>query len=307
MVEPEQSIAGPTFDLQDFVAQERARVDTALQVLLPAAEHEPRSLHHAMRHSVFAGGKRIRPLLAIAAGRACHAEPEDVLGAACAIELIHTYSLIHDDLPAFDEEELRRGEPTCHVLFGDAIAILAGDALQALAFETMASAARDATNSHGWVVATQRVAAAAGSIGMCGGQTLDLEATGQSIDLSALRRLHAAKTGALLTASVVCGGLIAGASSAECEALERYGQSIGLAFQVVDDLLDVEGDIRELGKQPGSDAARGQPTFPALIGIDAARTEAIGLRDTSIEAVERFGPDGDALRGLARMIIDRTS
>lgn len=307
MPEAKPSTASTSFDLAEFVAQEQARIDAELQQLLPQADREPQSLHHAMRHSVLAGGKRIRPLLTIAAGLACGAQASDVLGAACAVEMIHTYSLIHDDLPAFDNGDLRRGQPTCHVLFGDAIAILAGDALQALAFETLLRDANRATDSRGWIAATERVAAAAGSLGMCGGQTLDLEATSGSISLPSLRRLHAAKTGALLTAAVVCGGLTAGANSAECAALERYGESIGLAFQIVDDLLDVEGNIDDLGKLPGSDAARGQPTFPALIGIDAARIEAERLRNMSIEAVAPFGTDAAALCGLARLIVDRTS
>ncbi len=307
MVEPEPTTAGADFDLREFVAQERVRVDDELEHLLPAANREPQSLHRAMRHSALGGGKRLRPLLTIAAGRACNVEPSEVLAAACAIELIHTYSLIHDDLPAFDNEELRRGQPTCHVVFGEAVAILAGDALQALAFETLLKAASDATNPHGWMAATRRVATAAGSIGMCGGQTLDIEATGEPIALPALRGLHAAKTGALLTAAVVCGGLVGAASDAECDALERYGDSIGLAFQVVDDLLDVEGDIDELGKRPGGDAARGQPTFPALIGVEAARAEATCLRETAIAALGRFGAEAAALRGLARLIVDRTS
>ena len=307
MIESESTIAGAEFDLIEFVAQERARVDAELSRLLPAADREPQSLHHAMRHSVLAGGKRLRPLLTIAAAGACQTTPSEVLAAACAIELVHTYSLIHDDLPAFDDEALRRGQPTCHVLFGEAVAILAGDALQALAFETLLLGASTASKPGGWMAATQRVAAAAGSIGMCGGQALDVEATCQPIELTALRRLHAAKTGALLTAAVVCGGLIAGASDAERDALERYGDSIGLAFQIVDDLLDVEGDIGELGKQPGGDAARGQPTFPALVGVEAARAEATQLRDAAIESTETFGDDAVALRGLARLIVDRTS
>lgn len=307
MVEAESTIASSGFDLAEFVALERARVDAELERLLPPADHEPQSLHHAMRHSVLAGGKRLRPLLTIAAAGACGATPSHILPAASAVELIHTYSLIHDDLPAFDDEEMRRGHPTCHVVFGDAIAILAGDALQALAFETLLRAARDATDPGGWIAAAQRVAAAAGSIGMCGGQALDVEAIGQPMTLPDLRRLHSAKTGALLTAAVVCGGLITGATDDECAALERYGDSIGLAFQVVDDLLDVEGDVDALGKQPGGDAARGQPTFPALIGVETARTEATQLRDAAIESTEIFGDDAAALRGLARLIVDRTS
>ena len=307
MAEPGPATARAKFDLLQFMERERARVDKELGRLLPAADCEPQSLHRAMRHSVFAGGKRLRPLLTIAAGRACGAASTEVLSAACAIELIHTYSLIHDDLPAFDDEPLRRGQPTSHVLFGDAVAILAGDALQALAFETLATAASSAVNPHGWIAAAQRIGAAAGSIGMCGGQTLDVEATGEPIELTALRRLHAAKTGALLTGAVICGGLIVGASETECEALERYGDSIGLAFQVVDDLLDVEGDVDKLGKRPGGDAARGQPTFPSLIGIDAARNDAARLGDMSIEALESFGPDAEALRSIARLIVDRTS
>lgn len=284
----------------------REQVEAALRAALPDVASEPPSLHLAMRHSLLAGGKRIRPLLAIAAGEACGSEAAAVMPAACALEMVHTYSLIHDDLPAFDDEQLRRGQPTCHVLYGEAVAILAGDALQALAFEHLATAV--APGREGAALrATAVLARAAGSLGMCGGQTLDIEAAGNDLSLPQLRRLHAAKTGALLTASVLCGGILAGGGDEQLEALRTYGDAVGLAFQIVDDLLDVQGDAAELGKRPGGDAARGQPTFPALVGLDAARAEAEALRSRATAAVAGFGARGTALLQLADTIVDRRS
>lgn len=291
--------------LQAFLEQERARVDAALERVLPAADTEPAALHRAMRHSVFAGGKRLRPLLVIAAARACRSEPDAVLAAACAVELIHTYSLIHDDLPSFDDEQLRRGKPTCHVVFGEAIAVLAGDALQALAFEQLAAHATDRPERS--LAALGTVARAAGSTGMCGGQTLDLQATGADLDLAGLRRLHAAKTGALLNASVLAGGLLAGADAEQLAALRAYGDAVGLAFQVVDDLLDVEGTVEQLGKRPGGDAERNQPTFPSILGVAAAHAEAERLREAAIRALAPFGAEADVLRELAHYTVDRQS
>jgi geranylgeranyl pyrophosphate synthase len=289
--------------LRSFLDSERARVEVALDRILPSAETEPGILHQAMRHSVFAGGKRLRPLLVIAAARACGGGPEAALPAACAVELIHTYSLIHDDLPSFDDELLRRGQPTCHALFGEPIAILAGDALQALAFEQLGSLrVADADSS----LRTLRILArAAGSAGMCGGQALDLHARGNLVDLPGLRRLHAAKTGALLTGSVLAGGVLAGADAASLDALRGYGDAVGLAFQVVDDLLDVEGTVERLGKRPGGDAERDQPTFPSILGVDATRREIERLRQNALDALAPFTEDADVLRGLAHYVVDR--
>lgn len=289
--------------LQQFLEDERARVDAALDRVLPPADAVPATLHEAMRYSVFAGGKRLRPLLAIAAARACGADPRVALPAACAVELVHTYSLIHDDLPSFDDEGLRRGKPTSHAVYGEALAILAGDALQALAFEQLAAAmVTDAGRAR---EALRVVARAAGSVGMCGGQTLDVQAVGRSLDVDRLRALHAMKTGALLTASVLAGGLLAGADSQRLEALRTYGDAVGLAFQIVDDLLDVEGTVEQLGKRPGGDAHRGQPTFASLVGRQAARDEADALRDRAIGALQPFGDEGETLRRLADYIVDR--
>jgi len=303
----EQSAAAAGFDIRGYMDSARPRIDAALGAVLPNGDTLPASLHAAMRHSVFAGGKRLRPMLALAGCGACGVDPELAMPAACAVELIHTYSLIHDDLPAFDDEELRRGQPTCHVTYGETVAILAGDALQALAFEVLAEATLNGDSTSGWAAASREMARAAGSLGMCGGQTLDIEATGQSLDVAALRQLHAYKTGALLTASVVCGGMVGGADEVATAALRVYGDAVGLAFQVVDDLLDVSGTAAELGKNPGGDAARAQPTFPTLIGVEASRTEATRLRDEAIAALDPFAPDAVApLRGLAEYIVARS-
>jgi geranylgeranyl pyrophosphate synthase len=247
-------------------------------------------------------------MLVLAGCEICGDDPGNAMPAACAVELIHTYSLIHDDLPAFDDEELRRGQTTCHVAFGEAIAILAGDALQALAFEVLAAATLASSRPAGWIAANRDMARAAGSLGMCGGQTLDIEAAGEPLDLAALRRLHAYKTGALLTTSVVSGGLIGGADDNAARALRTYGDSVGLAFQIVDDLLDVSGTAAELGKQPGGDAAREQPTFPSLIGVAASRAEAARLRDAAKEALLATFPEPAAapLCALADYIVERS-
>lgn len=303
----ENSTTAAVFDVRDYMDSARPRIEAALDTVLPLADTLPANLHGAMRHSVFAGGKRLRPMLVLAGCGACGVDPDLAMPAACAVELIHTYSLIHDDLPAFDDEELRRGKPTSHVVYGETVAILAGDALQALAFEGLARATASSDNPTAWAAATQETARAAGSLGMCGGQTLDIEAAGEPLDVTALRRLHAYKTGALLTASVVCGGLVGGGDTTATAALRAYGDAIGLAFQVVDDLLDVSGTAAELGKNPGGDAARGQPTFPTLIGIQASRAEAIRLRDKAIAALDAFAPDAVApLSGLAEYIVSRS-
>jgi len=302
---PERPATAAAFDVHGYMDSMRPRIDAALDAALPLADALPANLHSAMRYSVFAGGKRLRPMLVLAGCGACGAESELAMPAACAVELIHTYSLIHDDLPAFDDEELRRGKPTCHMAYGETVAILAGDALQALAFEKLARATLDGPAS--WAAASHEMARAAGSQGMCGGQTLDIEAAGQSLDVAALRQLHAYKTGALLTAAVVCGGMVGGADSSATEALRTYGDSLGLAFQVVDDLLDVSGTAAELGKNPGGDEARAQPTFPTLIGVEASRAEAARLRDEAIASLDTFAPDAVApLCALAEYVVSRS-
>lgn len=306
MTEPSAQ-AGPPQALAEFLQQGQARVERALDRLLPPATTRPTALHEGMRHALFAGGKRLRPLLVIAGAQACGADGEQVLPAACAVELIHTYSLVHDDLPSFDDEELRRGQPTCHVLWGEAEAILVGDALQAAAFEHLAEAGSDSEHPDRWLRATAVLARAAGSIGMCGGQMMDIQAAGQEISVEALRRLHAAKTGALLTGSVVSGAIIAGATAGQEAAMREYGDCVGLAFQIVDDLLDVEGTVEQLGKRPGGDADREQPTFPALIGLDATRAEAVRLRREAMTALASFDTRAEPLRLLADYIVSRST
>jgi farnesyl diphosphate synthase len=226
--------------------------------------------------------------------------------AACAVELVHTYSLIHDDLPAFDDDDLRRGQPTSHVVFGEALAVLAGDALQTQAFEALSEAGRQRADLRPWLACIHELAVAIGSRGMAGGQCLDLEAEGQSLGEDELRHLHACKTGALLTGCVRMGALLAGADAPTLDGMTRYGQKIGLAFQVVDDILDVEGNVEDLGKRPGADAEHGKSTYPSLLGLDGARAEASRLLAEALDALVVLGPRADILAGIARYIVERT-
>jgi len=303
--EPPTSKALPSAARQLFDSL-GARVDGALEAALPAESTAPSGLHVAMRYSVFAGGKRLRPILVLCAGAACGGDIDELLPAACAVELMHTYSLIHDDLPAFDDDSLRRGKPTSHKVFGEPQAILAGDALQTLAFATLARAARQAAEPQLWTAAMAELAEAAGSTGMAGGQWFDVEAEGRTIDLTALETLHAAKTGALLTACVRIGAVLAGADTEALERLSAYGRAVGLVFQVVDDILDVEGSVEELGKVPGVDAARGKPTYPALLGLEEARATAEQLRHVALESIEPFGAAAHPLALIADFIVDRS-
>ncbi len=295
----------PTASAEVLFAGYRARIDDALESVLPPDSEPPAGLHASMRYSVFAGGKRLRPILVLAAGRACGGDFDALLPAACAVELLHTYSLIHDDLPAFDDDDLRRGVPTNHVVFGEAQAILAGDALQTLAFTVMAEAARASDAPSAWTAAISELGSAAGSFGMAGGQWLDVEAEGNQLDRAALETMHAAKTGALLAACVRIGGLLAAAGADELERLGAYGKAIGLAFQIVDDILDVEGSVESLGKTPGVDADRGKPTYPALLGMDEARATAEGLRRVAHESIAPLGEAAHPLRAIADFVIDR--
>jgi geranylgeranyl diphosphate synthase type II len=302
---PTETAGSPTSDGRALLADLRRRIDVALAEVLPPESEPPVGLHVAMRYSVLAGGKRLRPALVLAAGEACGATADEMMPAACAVELIHAYSLIHDDLPAFDDDSLRRGKPTSHVMFGEPQAILAGDALQSLAFSTMAHAARTSRDPRPWAAAIAELADAAGSMGMAGGQWLDVEAEGRDVDLPALETLHAAKTGALLTACARIGAILGHADGDTLERLSAYGRAVGLAFQVVDDILDVEGSVEELGKNPGGDAHRGKTTYPALLGLDEARATAQRLRRVAHDSVAPLGPAARPLALIADFIIDR--
>ncbi len=282
----------------------RARVETALDQALPPLDIEPKRLHAAMRHGVLNGGKRMRPLLAYATGSAFGAEEAGLDAAAVAVELIHCYSLVHDDLPAMDDDALRRGQPTVHVAFDEATAILAGDALQSLAFEVLAQAPQAAERR---VAMLAELAQASGMAGMCGGQALDIEATGNvgGIGIEALQRLHAMKTGALLRAAVRLGAIAAGADAGSRAALDRYADALGLAFQIRDDLLDIEGDSATLGKTAGKDLEQDKATFPALLGVEASRARLAELATVMHGALAQLPADTAALAALGRKVIER--
>ncbi len=284
----------------------RGRVERALDRWLPGEAINPPRLHAAMRYAVLDGGKRIRPLLVHAAGHACGA-PEDRLDApAVAVELIHAYSLVHDDLPAMDDDDLRRGKPTCHRAFDEATAILAGDALQALAFHVLAHGLDTAIPADRRLAMLDELAVASGSRGMAGGQAMDLAATGREPNVAELEDLHIHKTGALIRASVRLGALCAIERDDDTlHRLDHFAKCIGLAFQIRDDILDVEGDTNTLGKQTGVDQALGKATYPALLGLDEARAEADALYREALDSLEPLGDAADMLRWLGRYIVER--
>ena len=292
----------------DFAAWSRAvqaRMETALARVLPEPVIAPEKLHAAMRYATLGGGKRIRPMLAFAAGEAVGADPARVEHAACAVELIHVYSLTHDDMPCMDDDDLRRGKPTCHVQFDEATALLVGDALQSLAFEVLAGtdACVDASTQ---VTMLALLARASGSRGMAGGQAVDLAATGQSLELAELEFMHIHKTGALIEAAVLLGAMSGGAPSAAARAgLERYAHCVGLAFQVMDDVLDAETDTATLGKTAGKDAAQGKATYLTLMNAKEARAYAGELIADALAAIALFGAAGSRLADIARFIIER--
>ena len=284
-----------------------ARADAALLRALPP-EDAPIELHRAMRYAVLGGGKRLRPILVFAAGSALGAEAARLDAPAAAVEIIHAYSLVHDDLPAMDDDALRRGRPTCHVAFGEATAILAGDALQALAFELLAGDARLADAPGILLDMLHTLAAACGSRGMAGGQALDLAAVGRTLDPDELERMHVHKTGALIRASVRLGALAAGCRSTQLlGALERYGHCVGLAFQIRDDILDVEGDSATLGKTAGKDAADEKPTYPSILGMAGSRRRLGELIAAAIASLEPLGEAASELVALARYVAERDS
>ncbi|KQY51969.1 (2E,6E)-farnesyl diphosphate synthase [Lysobacter sp. Root494] len=283
--------------------QWRVRIDAALARALPDPSASPQRLHAAMQHAVLLGGKRMRPLLVYASGTLFGASETSLDGPSVAVELIHAYSLVHDDLPAMDDDALRRGQPTVHVAFDEATAVLAGDALQSLAFEIVADTpVADAVR----VQLLRTLANASGVSGMCGGQALDIDATGTKPTLEQLERLHALKTGALIRAAVRMGALCGGASPDELQRLDRYASALGLAFQVRDDILDIEGDSATLGKTAGKDAAQDKATFPSLIGLDASRMRLDSLASTMFDALQPFGERASVLTALARMTIERS-
>jgi len=290
--------------LQDTLAEGRILTDAALERLLPPATQYPPSIHAAMRHSVFAGGKRLRPILCMEAAQmvqGCVPDGIEELGAA--LEMLHTYSLIHDDLPALDNDDLRRGRPTCHKAFGEATAILAGDALQTRAYEVLA---RLQCPAEARVAIIAEIARATGTIGgMIGGQVMDLEAEHVHPDAQTLEYIHRSKTGALLTASVVTGGMYAGASEAQIAGLRSFGENIGLAFQIVDDVLDVTQTSEQLGKTAGKDTASEKATYPALFGIDASVRKADALVNEGFAELDSFGEHAEPLKELARFLVER--
>lgn len=279
-----------------------ARVEAGLAHALQTPPDGPTRLHEAMRHAVLGGGKRLRPLLVHASGHLLGARPESLDAPAVAVELVHAYSLVHDDLPAMDDDALRRGQPTVHVAFDEATAILAGDALQTLAFEVLAGAPLDASTR---IALVASLAGASGAGGMCGGQALDLAATGQRQPLPALERMHALKTGALIRAAVRMGALCAQADEADLARLDRFATALGLAFQIRDDILDIEASSEALGKTAGKDVAQDKSTFPALLGLDASRARLQALADDMHHGLAGFGPAADPLRSLGRLAIER--
>jgi geranylgeranyl diphosphate synthase type II len=289
--------------LPTYFEEDRLTVDAALDRLLPRETTRPNSIHQAMRYSVFAGGKRVRPLLCLETSRMFHSDIGPALHPACAIEFIHTYSLIHDDLPSLDNDDLRRGKPTCHKKFGEATAILAGDALLTLAFETIAAAPVDAERRAGMVT---EVAKAAGTVdGMVGGQVADLEAQGRQVLPEMLEYIHRSKTAALIRAAVTAGALCAGASEDDVARLRRFGETIGWAFQVTDDILDVEESSAALGKTAGKDAAQRKATYPAVHGLRRSHEIASDLAARAIKELAPLGPRARRLREVAEYLVLR--
>lgn len=294
------------FDLSAYLKQCCQRVEVALDQHLPNSTQAPQKLHEAMRYATLGAGKRVRPMLVYAAGATVGAADAELDVPACAVELIHAYSLVHDDLPAMDDDDLRRGRPTCHKAFDEATAILTGDALQTLAFQLLAHAPNMQIDSAKRLQMLDELATASGSHGMAGGQALDIAATGKQIDIAQLEDMHIHKTGALIRASVRLGMLCAAkVDQAQFQHLDRYAKCIGLAFQVWDDVLDVTGDPALIGKTQGKDAAAEKPTYPALLGLDGAREMAQDLLCDALENLELFDERAEPLRALARYIVQR--
>ena len=293
-------------DLKAYLQEKRERVDRTLDTLLPREKDYPETLHSAMRYSLFAGGKRVRPILALAASEAVKGREEDVLPFAAALELVHTYSLIHDDLPAMDNDDMRRGKATNHKVFGEAIAILAGDALLTHAFKLLSDPGFASPSQEKRLQMIYEAATASGCMGMVGGQAVDILSEGRKeIDLPTLEYIHTHKTGAMIRASVRIGGIAGGADEVQMEDLSDYGERIGLAFQVADDLLDILGDEEAIGKHVGSDLKNEKKTYPAIFGIQESKKRAWELMEAAVDSLSRFDHRADRLREMARFVVER--
>lgn len=295
-------------DIKAYLKKNREVVDKALELLVPPARTFPPKIFEAMRYSLFAGGKRVRPILAIASAEALGAKTAGLLPIAGALELIHTYSLIHDDLPAMDDDDLRRGRPTCHKVYGEAMAILAGDGLLNRAFEVLSDPRRlKSVTALRLMAITKEISLASGVYGMVGGQVVDMESEGKDVNLPTLEYIHTHKTGALIRASVRTGAMYARASEKRLKALTRYGERVGLAFQIADDILDIVGSQEEIGKDVGSDLRKGKKTFPSFYGLEEARRRAKEVSDQALAALKDFDRKADPLRELAKYIVTRVN
>jgi geranylgeranyl diphosphate synthase, type II len=293
-------------EIQQYLTESKLAVDEYLDRLLPAATEAPPTIHRAMRHSVFAGGKRVRPILVLAAGGSIGGNRETLLHLGAAIEMIHTYSLIHDDLPALDNDDLRRGVPTCHKVFGEAMAILAGDALMTRCYQLLADLPGITDSVRLAVI--REIAYATGTVnGMIGGQVADLESEGKPISPPVLEYIHHSKTGALLTACTRCGGMAAGAGETQLHALTEFGSKVGLVFQIVDDILDVTASSERLGKTAGKDEKVKKATYPALYGVESSRSMARDLVFAAIEELKDLGQAAEPLRSIAHFVYSRTA
>ena len=295
-------------DIKAYLKKNREVVDKALELLVPPARTFPPKIFEAMRYSLFAGGKRVRPILAIASAEALGAKTAGLLPIAGALELIHTYSLIHDDLPAMDDDDLRRGRPTCHKVYGEAMAILAGDGLLNRAFEVLSDPRRlKSVTALRLMAITKEISLASGVYGMVGGQVVDMESEGKDVNLPTLEYIHTHKTGALIRASVRTGAIYARASEKRLKALTRYGERVGLAFQIADDILDIIGSQEEIGKDVGSDLRKGKKTFPSFYGLEESRRRAKEVSDQALAALKDFDRKADPLRELAKYIVTRVN
>jgi geranylgeranyl diphosphate synthase type II len=294
-------------DLERYLKDRKERVDSALGSFFPRETEIPAVLLKAVRYSLFAGGKRIRPILAMAAYDAAGGSGDGILPYACALEMIHTYSLIHDDLPALDDDDFRRGKETCHKVFGEAIAILAGDALLTEAFELLSRRPKGGASfpEDAILNVINGVAQAAGLWGMVGGQAIDIESEGRDVDFATVQYIHTHKTGAMIRVSVEMGARLAGARDEALRAMTQFGERIGLAFQIADDVLDIEGETALLGKKTGADLSKKKVTYPALLGLEESKRRAKELVDWGIEALKGFGPEADPLREIARFVVAR--
>ena len=290
------------FQFQEWLSNHSERAETALDGLLDSAKTTPNRLHEAMRYAAQGGGKRIRPLLVYAAGSLGDPKAQALDAAAVAIECIHAYSLVHDDLPCMDDDDLRRGRPTVHKAFDEATALLVGDALQTRAFEILANAQCEVDVR---LLMISALAAASGSRGMAGGQAIDLESVGKKLDLAGLKQMHAMKTGALLSCAVELGGIAAHLNPTQMAQLQKYSTALGLAFQIIDDVLDATADSQTLGKTAGKDAAANKPTYVTLMGLDYAQKQAKDLQETAIASLTDFGSKADALKDLALLVVNR--